>query len=291
MLRQKFTSPKVIQERKKRLRIRLLLWTGLCIAVLLLISQLFRIPQTLITRISFSGNRVISQGELFKIVEQELEGSYLLLAPKQSAFLYPKQLIRQKILEQFPRIKNVSIALEGFKRLKIRITERKTNALWCDSQTKDMRKTAECVFVDSDGYAFAPAIESFGSAYITYYTPQPQDTMRHSVIEADEFHLLQKLTQNLKTLKLTVTSIAIDDSKIEIAVRFRDPLTGSMTASRILFSREESYEESFETLKTILESKEFKENTISLATLEYIDIRFGNKVYYKQRKEEQEQIE
>ena len=79
--------------------------------------------------------------------------------------------------------------------------------------------------------------------------------------------------EQLKASGITPTEIAfIEDPDVELYLK---------DETKILFSKDIPLSRVLDNLLSVLNSDAFEEN--STLNLEYIDLRFGNKVYYKER--------
>ena len=83
-----------------------------------------------------------------EIVHEELEKNFLKAFTKDSFFLADAKQIKQRILQEFPEIQNVSVRKKVFKSLILDIFPREPVGVWC------YQKFNECFLIDSKGVVF-----------------------------------------------------------------------------------------------------------------------------------------
>ncbi|MBU4479974.1 hypothetical protein KKG48_00835, partial [Patescibacteria group bacterium] len=91
------------------------------------------------------------------------------------------------------------------------------------------------------------------------------------VFEKERFKEIDSLVQLVRGLDLEPYKFVADDSKNEIY--FGDE-------SRIFFDNNQDIHSATDNLQAVLNMKEFEDRSI-LKNLDYVDLRFGNKIFYK----------
>ncbi len=87
---------------------------------------------------------------------QKLQGTYLIVVPRNSLFLIPQEAIRTAILSAHPDISAVSLSADGLNSLTLTTTGRQSALWWCGTAPVDLG-TASCWQTDAEGLVFAPA--------------------------------------------------------------------------------------------------------------------------------------
>lgn len=260
------------QHRRRRLDafVRLLALIG---SIILLLSQLSMISAMRIDRISVSGNETISAHELGLVVQQELSGYYWGLFSRRNALLYPRFTMRDRLFEEFPRIKTLDINTENFEETALTMTERKRHALYCTGE--------ECFSIDDEGYVFAqapffssPTMFVYGTGSVSYI----ETPIRRSVLGGGQTFTL------FEAFRDTVAELL---SQQPVRLEVRDGNAYHVTlenGAEIILNpgNIESYEEVLANLEAILTSEEFlTEAGENLSNLDYLDMRYGRKAFFK----------
>lgn len=282
-------SSKLAQRRRRLLYIKAALVVISAALVVGVGSYLLHRPEVVIETVSIYGNEVISEQDLHAVVGEALAGNYAFLFPKSNIFIYPKRDIQEKILQTFPRVGGVSLEREGFRSISVNVEERHPFALWCREATlspsidtdvgttTDMEEThgAEvCYFLDDGGYIFSEAPQFTGTGYFRYYGDLSVGAPIHTnFLGGNEFGRLAFFIENVEQLGVRTVSLSMKkDGEVELVHE---------NGGKFLFVRDQNLSEVLDNLESALRSEIFRENDLS--TLEYIDLRFGNKVYYKFR--------
>lgn len=223
-----------------------------------------------IKRIEFSGVVAVEENSLRESVLENLAESRLGILPNDLYFFLNKDGIIKKLKEKFPRIEKVKISKDFPDKLMIEVSERNFFGILCERGEEQ-----NCFLLDKEGVAYEEAPKSTG-------------------------RLIPKVEVDDKALKPGV-KVFTDDliRQFEEASRASSVFTGSFLVSYELFSKipreiqainsegvrlylntGDDFKKIFELLKTVLE-KEIKEKR---HLLDYVDLRFGNKIFYKLRK-------
>lgn len=266
MLR-RFTSERIRKARRKRLGLSISLGVILVASLFFLFVQLVNLPELAIDTISFSGNRAVSSKEIQTIVEPYLEGYYGHMFSKRNAFLYQHDTIEQAIRDAFVKIKTVRVELDGLQTLAITVTERDPDALWCTPGS-----VRACYFVDDTGLAFAVAPRISGGSFVVYERDMPVSPLGGSLTNEDHFRELQEATAYMMTLGLKPYRVTWSEALLDVSV-IAKTATGDVQ-THVYIPERGPYKESLTNLASILQGFDF-------TGVQYIDVRFENKVFYK----------
>lgn len=282
MLR-RFTSERIRRAHHKRLALAVGVWVGLVVAVALLVLALFASKQIAIQTVSFQGNKAVSSRELFAVVAPHLEGAYAHLFSRRNIFAFPRRAIESDIIASSVRIESVAIERDGFSRLIITIVERDAVGLWCAPPGVS---AVSCYFIDATALAFAPAPRMNGRSFVAYERALPLKPIGAQLELQERFDELNEFIGFIAPLGFNTRRVVWMDDALEIVttfatamgdedVRLRVPLTGP-------------YEQAFTNLASIVRLQKDKkvgadEEPFIFANLEYVDLRFENKIFYKQK--------
>lgn len=239
------------------------------------IVMLLGAEQLQVKDVSFSGLKTLSADELRDKVFRKLSGEYALLMPKRSVFLIQKNALASMLQKEFPRLRTVAVRREFPSALAIAVEERQLWAILCnDALTPENSEDVVCVYTDDTGFAFEEAPYSRGSLILKIRTD-------FSEIKAGAEILAPEVAVRLRLLQERVEEIT--GSRV-IRFEFLRQVPSEIRVEMdegfaLMFLREGDFDNAFRVLKTVLE-QEIKDKR---QKLEYVDLRFGNKVFYKFR--------
>ena len=285
-------SPRLIQARRKMFKMRFIIAGVLILATLIGIVSFTRMDALTIKEVRVEASETFPKQEALALIEGVLDESYLWLFPKRNALLYPEQFIVKELTEQFPRSESVTIHREGFEGLSVSFKERKPHVLWCAHQEEEKEQVGEgkatdtpkfiperCYFADEKGFIFAPAPGFSGSAYLIFYTSPGVDTeggrvepISTQIIDEATFASLNAFIASIGKLGLAARTVFIQNDYYEVQ------LAGG---ARIIIPRDKPFGDVLEIVQSVLAESAF--DTAGIEGIEYIDLRFGKKVYYKRK--------
>jgi len=277
---QPLLSPKKQKERKKKLIARSVLFSLCAIMCCSFAVWVFTVPDFQIKKIAVSGNKVLASEDIKSVVQKDISGKYLFLFPLANVLLYPKEKIQNDIFSAFHRANSVEISLENDDTLLVSLTERDPAALWCGLE-KDADETNGCFYMDKTGYLFDVSPTFSGDAYFKFYGKGllgKGDPIGHNFISYDLFREVSDLRNMLEKYGKKMIEIFLgDDSRAELITE-----SGCM----IIFSTDQEFEPLMANMEVVFSSSDWGKKihgSDKCAELEYIDFRFGNKIYYKQK--------
>ncbi|MFZ2303658.1 MAG: FtsQ-type POTRA domain-containing protein [Minisyncoccia bacterium] len=249
-----------------------------------------------ILHVNVIGASAVPADEVRALVMDKILGNYFLVYARNNSYLFPIGEINQALLSTFPRIASVSVERVDEHTITINISERKPYALWCGlpatayrSNEADTRWQAggkqivkDCWFIDETGFIFDKAPEFSKGVYMEIYGKLvekiPGEPLRASVpfdrfVTANAFAKLL----NDKVGKPYLISLKPEgELEVTIFTSSKYPFLADTTI-RI---KDESTPETL--LKNLLSAipVQFPNNVIPIKKLQYIDMRFGNKVIF-----------
>ncbi|MDO8518135.1 MAG: hypothetical protein Q7S26_02495 [bacterium] len=261
--------------RRKR---RILLASSVCTVLLVVVGGsifLARAAFLRITMIVVSGASVVPPDAIQALVQQDIAGTYLFAYPKANILLYPKNNIKRQLFTQFPTLKDVDVHAINFHTLDVAVVERQPVALWCADAS-----SSPCFLLDTDGLVYAPAPSYSGDAY-KKYVGGASGALPWQYLTQEEFHALSALVDAVakKESAETVTSITVDANNDVHLVFGSGPDASMGPGFTLLFALHDDTGKIFERFTLALTSTPFTVH--QLADFEYLDLRFGDKLYYK----------
>lgn len=223
-----------------------------------------------------SGNTVTDGALIEDVARGELLGKYLWLFPKENSFLFPAKTVEQSLLSEFSRVKSVSVSREGFETMRIAVVERKPQALWCEGFEPFLsgENSTDCYFVDESGFIFSRAPQFSRNVFVRYFGGTEATSTLASTIIPDRFAEYDFFVESLRAEKLPITDLVLLrngdiglylESGVKILFDTRQNLGTVLSNIELLMEREE--------LSLISKTPRF----------EYVDLRYGNKVFYKSK--------
>jgi hypothetical protein len=248
----------------------------LLVTLLISVALLSQIDFFAIKRVVISGNSNIPSDQIQTLVDGAIHTSYIGLFPKTNVFLYPKSSIAEKVFKTFPRIKTVNVYTESLNILNVRVEERNPAALWCSA--------IQCYLADDTAYIYAEvkgATEDAPAEGEGLVAISGLDEVVGSVpvgkifIDQEDFKKILHVVDEMKKDNLLVDTVEFrSKDEVNFWILNKDP---NGPKKKVIFSSRKDYEESYNNLTAALKS-----NALSTTTdFEYIDTRFGNKVFYR----------
>ena len=222
-------------------------------------------PSIRISKIELIGGVLITEEEIDSATSSFLNDSYLWLFPKNNFLLYPKTNLEKYLKQTFQRIDTIDIKRKNFDTLVMDITERKPIATWCNG-------ISICYFMDSNSTIFSLAPDFSGDAYFKYYgliSAENPIGMQY-LASTTEFISITQFVEKIKNLSLKPTYM-IAENKGEFTLVLS-------SGGKIYFDTKLSPIKTADNLTALLQTPVLSQN---LYKLDYIDLRFGNKLFYK----------
>lgn len=216
------------------------------------------------------GGETIPHADIESIINEKLEGTYLGLVPRRFSPLYPKDEIIIEIAN-VERIKSVSIERSGGKALIATFDEYIPDALWCGGESE------ECTFLDETGYSFTYAPNLTGGSFLRLERTGIESFTGTQAFTTESYGRINNLVALLADASWFVSVVEIDaanDIYLQIVEGGELKVTLADDPASIV-----------DNLLTVLTSPEFVH--IKPGNFEYIDLRFGNKVFVSEFKIEE----
>jgi hypothetical protein len=222
-----------------------------------------RITALTITAVSASGGDTISHAELVALAEAELEGTYIGIVPKRFAWLYPQQRITEAVAA-VPRVSQVVVERVSGTELSIAVSEYQPDGLWCAAVA-----STTCVLLDPSGYPFAPAPDLRGGSFIRLIALGADPAVAKQPWTTEDYRTIRQLTTALTDQGWPISHVEIDVMR-DVFLRIVGGGEFKMTLTLPI-------EESINNVLTVAGAEEF--DHLAPGNFQYIDLRFGNKVF------------
>ncbi|MDO8561156.1 MAG: hypothetical protein Q7R91_02990 [bacterium] len=282
-----YTGEAVNTKAKKRFSLKLFFIIFAVILSVSVVAGVFyalRLPRLRIQEISIVGAKSILEDDISSLALSDISGSSFYLIPKDSYFFVRLSRIENLIKNKFLRIVEVRAQKTFKSALNIVVTERDIWGMGCikteikevagiASKQESIKKTGPCFYIDKTGFAFED-VSSFEGGLLPVVYTDGEGTLGSSIIQSSNVAFFEEAAKTLESsLQLPLLSVEIS-SKNSDDVRLNLKEGWSLI---VLRNKPSSNWISF--LKTLLDG-EIKDKR---AGLDYVDLRFGNKVFYKYR--------
>ncbi|MBI3305638.1 hypothetical protein HYZ82_00695, partial [Candidatus Nomurabacteria bacterium] len=287
-------SPRLLKlkrQRRKTFFVIIFSISALFIFLIAGLAYLSRLEQLRITEIRINGNKVVEREMIAEAVQSEISGNYLWLFSKRNIFIYPKRGMKARLQEEFKRFKSVNLSIVENQALKVEVAEREALYTWCGTDLvvglpsgNPTTKKEVCYFLDENGYIFSEAPYISGEVYFKFYGPidGSDSSPIGSYVLKGNFHRLIEFKNTLHNMGLKAVALHTKDNQ-ELRMYLSKGGASSL-GPEIIFSIDADFENLAENLETALTTPPLLSNFKNkYSSLEYIDLRFDNKVYYRFR--------
>lgn len=277
-----------LKRRKRRiLRIKILFFFFCFLILLTGLVFLSRWKKINIESINITGNKIIETETIESIAKEDLAGHYLWVFPKTNLLLYSQKHLRNELQDKIKRLSSVSTNIDDVNTLEISVTERDGRYTWCGESTPTETEEGvvpNCYFLDSIGYIFDEAPYFSGNVYFKFYGPitksddKDSDGPLGSYFQKENFEKIISFKKTLEEFGFNPHAFWIDengDGNISLS-------SAETSSPKIIFKINSDYQKISENLQAALATEPLQSKIKKeLSSLLYIDLKFGNKVYYR----------
>jgi hypothetical protein len=235
------------------------------------------------------GAEALVQEEIKSVAINFISGNEFLFIPKSNIFMVSKGKLTSILLSRFGRLEKIEVDKEFFsQKIKFNVSEREADFLWCSPQNLPTQ-AGECYFMNKSGLIFEKSnfsSSSFLTSSVSWIEPKNKlifegslegNPLMRNFVSSEKMQNYLKFVEILKNFGIEIISINIES--IDKAIAKSDN-------GDIFFNPEEK-DLSMTAQNVILLIKEVKSHASSAGEknssvqFNYIDARFGNKIYYK----------
>lgn len=273
------------EKRRRRARVRFLIVLVSVIALVAALVGVTYIKQLQVQSVVVRGNYIVTTESITELAQKVLHERYAWVLPKSNVLLYPASALEKQIADRFPRLNTVHVHRENWSTLVVDVTERKNVYLWCDALPSEKDETDRtCYYIDDHGYVFSKSPTFSGNVYFVFYgTYSWKDSdspVGKALFPSDEYfknivRFKDKLTESeLPPSGFVQYSTGV--SAFLLSPSFND------TKQKVVFTADQDIPSLIENLMLALTSADLqKQLKASFDTLQYLDLRYDKKVYYK----------
>ena len=256
--------------RTRRRNVRALIFFGALVLVAGIVygvSVISYLPRFSIQAVEVEGAKAISASEISGFVRGELyDGTHPILS-RSNIFLYPRAAIEKSVVDNFPRIRTVSISRPSpfAQTVTALVEEREAYARWCEG--------GDCYLIDDEGFIFSQASTSADTLRTSYIFTGTTGTTTPSIGQrflAGRIAGVLALLDRLGQAGFPAQSVTVEGEQ-DFSIRL-------LQGFDIRTSFGEDVDSVVKNLQLVLSSDPLDGKA---SELEYVDLRFGNRVYYK----------
>ena len=242
------------------------------IGVVVGVGYLLRIPRLQITKISVDGVSTLTRDEVVAVIHSGFEGNYFGVLPRTNFFLVRSGRVAEELVQAFPVIRSIQVTKTFPDRMGITIVERTLWGIACNDLQAVPDKTPECAYIDDSGFAYERSPASYGSLII-----RVRNDLEHEAVPG------QLLEPSFVTDAIAMrTAVERTIGARIVTYEFSSKLPREITLEtaegfKIIFPRGVDIDATATVLKRVFE-QEIKNKR---SRLDYVDVRFGNKVFFK----------
>lgn len=267
------TSQKIVERKKKKRNRVSVVAAGIILVVIILPPILARLPWIAIKVIRVAGANTIDAQAVQDMVAGELAQTRWKVFPRGTFVTYDNEGLAADIMHAFPAASAVSLALSVPNTLTVSMSERQPFSLWCND-------AKECFFADELGFLYerAPTFSTapflmFKNGVANASDATPNWPIGARISDADSFAKAKDLAARFSALGLSTKEIVFNEN---------GTLTFALARGELYVSLRQDAALTEGNLATLL--KDQKKNLSDGAgglSVSYIDLRFGNKIFYK----------
>lgn len=275
---------KIKKERHKILNKKIYFFVLLFILIFTGLAFLSRWSELNINDIEITGNKIVESSAIENVIKDKISGYYLYFFPRTNFLIYPRVEIKNELINKFKRIKDISFTIPNLKTLNVSLSERMALYTYCGEILPEMNISEQkCYFMDESGYIFDEAPYFSGDVYLKFYgkiNSNNEDNPSGLYFSQVNFSRFISFKDDLEKMEIKPAIInIIDNGDVEV---YLSSLIKSQNGPKIIFKIDSDIEQVLENLQSILATEPLQTDfKAKYSSLLYIDLRFGNKVYYK----------
>jgi len=258
-----FEQKKMRSRKRKRMFWIVVAWISLVVLIICGLSFITSLSTFRITTISVSGNDRVSSDDVRTLVSHDMSSEFLWFFPHSSYFFVPTGKITADILNNFPAVDSVSVHRSGFTALSVDIKEKMPEAWWCTD--------ADCAVLDQFGTAFNMEGRSATDTSMVVFESSTTPSVGQSPLSGG-FPQVLIFINALAARGLNPTIAEVKTGEIDIGVA---------SSTDIIIDPTKDLTEALKNLDTILSNPQSPIQKSNIDQVQYIDLRFDGKVFYK----------
>lgn len=252
--------------KKKKKNRKPFLWAVVGLIIVLGIAYVILfLPFWEIKKVEANGTEKVSSAELISAVGEYLNGFQSTGILKNNYLFFSEEKLAEYLKNNFPGLKDISVNKKLPPSLIVEARDRQKIMVYCGRE--------QCFFLDADGIAFESAPEIYGGLNVVLKDNSGREAQAgNKMIDANLINFMletQKVIindSNMSLVNFEISNYPTSDINIEMPEDWK-----------IMLDSKLSPQEQISALQKVLDDK-IKDQRHAL---EYIDLRIGNRIYYK----------
>lgn len=292
--KRRYQSSRLIEKKRRKKIIFIFISVALFILFIVGLSYLSNHKAFYIEDIEVNELRFIDPVEVENLTREELKGKFMWLFSKSNSITFSRSKIEKSIREKYVSVKRADIDFRGFHKIRINIIENEPVAKWCDVKvntilepdhqnssgsdsvipnTNSNRDSEVCYFLNENGLVFVREPDVHAGRYITFFgfINDEKTPLGQTFANKNKFKELIDLTKFIRRLDISTEEIWTKTGEVYTLV--------TDSGAKLHIDNEDDITTIFSNLETVIEQDAI--NKAQFKNIDYIDLRFGNRVFYR----------
>jgi len=263
---------------------------GLIVVILLVGSfiAVLNLDFLCITGFRLAGHTSEDLNKLKAAIDQQLSGKILGLVPRNNVFFFSSSRLEKFLADRFPGLAKIEIVSPDLNTLKINVTDRDAKIIWCSDQEAKI----SCYYLSDEGKVYATAPRFSKAVVLEFYSKADLPDIGKIVIDPLSLRRVVTFSDWLKEILTTWPSknFVYRLNKIDVLPQhdFAAVITksngGASSTWRLFFSADQPSDQLITNFNSLTKSPALIDDwQKSGKNLDYLDLRFGDKVFYRFR--------
>lgn len=238
-----------------------------------------------ISKVNINGLVALDEGEMRNVIFGEISGNMFFLIPRNNFAIVSSKTLESILKRKFPKIENIDVKKSSASVIDVVVSERVIWGIGCvrteieeikeeadDKKTETTNTVGPCFYIDRGGFAFEDVFSFEGGLFPVLYKSGPGG-IGLQLFERSDADFFEEADKALSgSLQLPLLSADFPASGEDVRLTLKEGWS-------LIVTRSKAPSTWVSVLRTLLngEIKEKRER------LDYADLRFGNKVFYKFR--------
>lgn len=272
-----------IKNNGSELLVRAITIIALALLLLIALGGISHNDRWRITEIKIIGAASVPEDTIRTVALQKLQGNYFFVYARDNSFLFSENEVEQELLSALPPLKTAIATRTDTHTVTIEVSERKPYVLWCGEEfSVETSGLSQCWFTDNTGFIFDRAPTFSEGVYEEVYgviEKKNTDTPLGGTLPMNRFKNADNLAQALGTeIAEPLRTVFKGDDEFEIILH-GNTVYPMLANAKLLFKDTVLPSTIVKNLRAALQ-KEFPDGAPLKKKLLYIDMRFGNKIFF-----------
>lgn len=287
MPRQQIRSKQHARRRQDERRRQFRFYAGLIVFFAILLVSITHWRAIQIQNVEVEASDYIDSELVVDLTENILSEPAFGVISRRNIILTPRHDIRQKVQDVSTRIERVEVNIIGLQSIRIKILDRQPIAEVCRQQIG--RTLQSCYFIDADSFVFSRGDSKATTTSGLTFVVDSELKQRTQLLPPTDFQNLYSFIQALDEVGLSA-NLAYLKEYGDVTISATDATNRDRGSVDLRVNIYSDLSQVMANLQTVLDNDSFVARTpingeipetISPFSLDYIDLRFDNKVFYR----------